>query len=272
MPKGILELSLSTQSCLNDGERDTTNLFCLAANLLSTRDSFRKQTTDQATMVDRLLAADQALEIWHSHLGPEYDTCRIPTAANTSSGSNNTTYTDYYDIYESQLSARLMNSYRSIRILAHELIIKCNPIQTLEQELQQAASKAIINKFSAEICASVPYFLGFHNTTTTTTTTTTTSPSLSLPPSPKTDYDNKNNNKNNNNNSEVAIPLPSITTAYSILRPLSCAGDNANTPPEMRKWCAAQMRRVYELTGIKLATYMADNMEARTEITEWAEI
>lgn len=146
-----------------------------------------------------------------------------------------------YHVYKESWMAHIYNSYRTCRILLHEIIrdqllaasTAMTPIIPIAQMIVQGEkSVAIMLELQADILASIPRFT----------------------PSPI---------------SESAQGLLEGSRSYFILWPLYLVGNMDLTTDPIREWAIQRLRNIGETVGIRQALVVAEYMERRKYIMVW---
>ncbi|XMA11897.1 hypothetical protein WAI453_004688 [Rhynchosporium graminicola] len=145
-----------------------SNLAIRYCNLRASMSSFRDYS-DSERIIATACALDFEYEMWTKTCPLQY----IYQTVNLNERSEDV-FSDHYHVYSSVWVGALWNNYRSARILVNELILdqlgylyQNNPESCLLwhencfYENQILASKSMLLQLCHDICASVPYFLGY---------------------------------------------------------------------------------------------------------------
>jgi hypothetical protein len=133
-------------------------------SLLSTLHSSR--LVNSCPMVSLALSIEADLAHWVNHLIPGYAYTIIPLQ-----GASREVYSDSYHIYPHLRIARIWARYRCSRILVHEVILDTisplslpsTNLQPTFYEVQRHTSESLLATLTSDICASVPFYLGYNN-------------------------------------------------------------------------------------------------------------
>jgi hypothetical protein len=170
-------------------------------------------------------------------------------------------FADYYDVYHDVFTAGVWNSFRSIRIMLHEILIEhlvklCSSPEsmTLNREIflssykaQIFTSKTIINTLTHEICASVPYYFNYHQRA----------------------MDNFGER-----------PRAKAIAGYLLMWPLYTAAVAGRVSAQMREWIAGRLKDVGDVMGVRHAYALGlvarvkremSDLEVQREKEEWDE-
>lgn len=142
-----------------------------------------------------------------------------------------------YDIYPTSQIVVVWNHYRSLRIITNEIILDAldasDQADNPHRESQRLSSQQCFKKLTAEICASVPPFLGFPGGDTGST---------------------------------------SVMMGTLLLWPLYTCAAHDYASPRTRDWVILQCEKIGETMGIRLATSLAKVLMTRGEVTVWDRI
>jgi hypothetical protein len=157
-------------------------------------------------------------------------------------------FSDHYHVYPNLWISTVWNHYRSVRILVNELILGqlChlylnNPESPLLWndacffESQVLASNTILLQLCHDICASVPYFLGFDP-----------------------DADKR-----------MPRPIPKAVSGNLLLWPLYSAAVTDLVSDIMRDWVAGRLRWISDVIGIRQAAPLALSLRRKQDILMW---
>jgi hypothetical protein len=194
-----------------------------------------------AEIVSSALNIDAKLVTWAATLPPQYAYDIISI-----SEPSEEIFTDHYHVYRSLWIAVIWNNYRCIRILVNELLLVHLLHLSQEQESfpnqqefffsydsEVTRVKSVMITLTHEICASVPFHLGYHGS------------QKSPPPSPK-----------------------AVNGNYLIM-PLYIAASMGPASNMMRAWAVTRLEKVGESMGIRQAAVMASVLKRGGTITVW---
>lgn len=157
-------------------------------------------------------------------------------------------FSDHYHVYNNLWIATVWNNYRSVRILLHEILLDqlChlylnNPESSLLWndlnffENQVLASNSILLQLCHDICASVPYYLGFDP------------------------------------NADIFSPrqVPKAVAGNLLLWPLYIAGCTDLVSDMMRDWAGGRLRWISDVIGIRQAAPLAFSMKRKQDLLTW---
>jgi hypothetical protein len=169
-------------------------------------------------------------------------------------------FADYYDVYSDVFTAGIWNSFRSLRIMLHEILIErlvklCSSSGCIivGQEIissykaQIFTSRAMINILTHEVCASVPFYFNYHQ---------------------------------RDMESFGERPPPKALTGYLLMWPLYTAAVAGRVSAQMRNWIAGRLKNIGDVMGMRHAyalgsvaaekREMAD-LEVQKQEEEWVE-
>lgn len=236
--KAALEFETPEQAAL-------TSLSELSIKYLDIRSSMSsfKDYSNSENIIPALLALDAEYTEWASRCPPQF----IYTTVNLKERSDEV-FSDHYHIYPSIWVAKIWNGYRCVRILVNELLVdQLNhlfqrpktslPVQdgnTCAYENQILASNSMLLQLAHDICASVPYCLGYDNAL---------DPALREP--------------------------PRAASGNLLLWPLYSAAVTGMVSPMMRDWVAGRLMLIGEVIGIKQAIALAQSLMSTQDIGDW---
>jgi hypothetical protein len=199
--------------------------------------------SDPERIITTACAIDQELDSWSK-------TCPIQFIYQTVTlkERNEEVFSDHYHVYLSVWVATVWNHYRSIRLLINELILDqlCNlylnnPEASLLWndpvffENQVLASNTTLLQLCHDICASVPYYLGFDP-----------------------DADKR-----------MPRPIPKAVIGNLLLWPLYSAAVTGLVSDIMRDWVARQLQWISDVIGIRQAGPLALTLMRKQDILVW---
>jgi hypothetical protein len=112
------------------------------------------------------LVVDSMLFNWVSNAPSRYSHTTVPVSQPSES-----VYEDYFHIYTSVGTASMVNNYRVIRIILHEIIISqiahliqspLSPDHQATYKTQIRTSQTLIQQLKRDVCASVPFYFDYH--------------------------------------------------------------------------------------------------------------
>lgn len=157
-------------------------------------------------------------------------------------------FSDHYHVYPNLWVATVWNNYRAVRLLINELILDqlCHlylnspesPLlwnDTCFFENQVLASNATLLQLCHDICASVPFYLGFDP------------------------------------NADKRMPraIPKAVSGNLLLWPLYTAGCTDLVSDMMRDWVAERLRWISDIIGIRQAAPLAFSLRRKQDILTW---
>lgn len=183
--------------------------------------------TDISDVVLTALAIDHDLTMWPKDLPPVFNYTSSYVEAVTEQ-----VYGNYYHVYENLWVASVWNNYRTTQLMLHGLILEClapyAPFAALagltqSPALQRQKSLQVVHTIGAEIAASVPFHLGFSNS------------------SERSSFEKKS---------------PAAGGLFS-LWPLYILGVTDSVPEDLRAWAGGRLAVVGKLMGIQTALMLA---------------
>lgn len=157
-------------------------------------------------------------------------------------------FSDHYHVYSSVWIAAVLNNYRSARILVNELILdqlgylytnvpESNLLwnDNCFYENQLLTSNTTLLQLCHDICASVPYFLGYN-------------------PDQASIYANQK---------------PRCVNGNLLLWPLYTAGVTGMVSDMMRSWVAGRLQYITDVMGIRQAAPLAYSVVRRQDHSLW---
>lgn len=211
-------------------------------NLRASMSSFRDYSES-----DRIISTACAIEKGYADWGK---TCPIQFIYQTVNlkERNEEVFSDNFHVYSNISIATYWNHYRCVRILLNELILdqlgnlyRNNPESTLLwtessfEENQMLISNTTLLQLCQDICASVPYILGFDP-----------------------DRDPK-----------LPREIPKAIHGNLLIWPLYTAGVTDMVSDLMRKWVAERLQWISDVMGVHQAGPLASTLMARQDIDKW---
>ncbi|KAL2061307.1 hypothetical protein VTL71DRAFT_7580 [Oculimacula yallundae] len=218
-----------------------SNLAIRYCNLRASMSCFRDYS-DPERIISTACALDSEYEIWTR-------TCPIQYIYQTVTLNERAddVFSDHYHAYSTIWIAAVWNNYRSARILVNELILdqlgylyQNHPESSLIwgdhclYENQILSSNSTLLQLCHEICASVPYFLGYNPGTT-----------------------------------GLLDQTPKSVNGNLLLWPLYTAGVTGMVSEVMRFWVAGRLQWIAHVMGIRQAGALAYSMLRRQDHLLW---
>ncbi|KAG4439020.1 hypothetical protein IFR05_005484 [Cadophora sp. M221] len=216
------------------------NLAIRYCNLRASMSSFRDYS-DPERIISTACALDMEYDIWARTCPLQYIYQTV-----TLSERSDEVFSDHYHVYSSIWIAAIWNNYRSARILVNELILdqlgylyQTNPDLGLLwedhcfYENQILTSNSTLLQLCHDICASVPYFLGY------------------------------------NPESQGFMEAPKSVNGNLLLWPLYTAGVTGMVSDVMRCWVAGRLQWITDVMGIRQAAPLAYSMVRRQDHLLW---
>ena len=157
-------------------------------------------------------------------------------------------FSDHFHTYNNLFIAAIWNHYRSVRILLNELLL--DQLTHFSQtkfdstlagaddsifESQMLASKMTLLKLCHDICASVPYFLGFDP----------------------------------NRDPDLPYEIPKTVHGNMLIWPLYTAGVTPLVSDVMRSWVAGRLQWIADVLGVRQANLLAFKVRNQQEVLTW---
>jgi hypothetical protein len=194
-----------------------------------------------AEIVGSVLNIDAKLMTWATTLPPQYAYDIISIAE-----PSEEIFTDHYHRYRNLWIASVWNNYRCIRVLVNELLfvhlLHLSQKQTSFLDEQEVFSSydseftrvnSVMMTLTHDICASVPFYLGYHE-------------GRSSPPTP-----------------------PKAVNGNLLIWPLYTAASMNMVSDMMRTWAVTRLEKVGEILGIRQASVLASVLRRGKTITLW---
>lgn len=209
-------------------------------NLRASMSSFRDYS-DPDRIISTACALDAEYEVWAKTCPIQYIFQTV-----TLSERNDDVFSDSYHIYPSVWIGAIWNNYRSARILVNALILDQlkHQYEALESSLlwndqcfdqnQILTSTTTVLQLCHDICASVPYFLGY---------------------SP--------------DSSGSSGQPPRCVNGNLLLWPLYTVGECEVGSDVMRSWVAGRLQWITDVMGIRQAAPLAHSVVKRQEHLLW---
>ena len=207
------------------------------------------------SIISEALSIATDLKDWHSALPLDH----LPTSTVKIYSPTPEIYSDYYHIYRDVSTATLMNNYRAILILVHEIILDqlsyirhpspeelnhqnsysrtSSPFYIAQIQTQVKSSQTTILELIDLICASVPFHLDYEYCTASP-------PTKSEPPHPRAAGGN------------------------AIMWPLYVAAQISFVRSSTRAWIIGRLNKIGAEMGVQQATVMAKFLLQRKEVTD----
>jgi len=196
--------------------------------------------TNYAHIIASLQALDVQYGAWLDTCPASFEYTTVPLQQRSSE-----VFSDSYHVYSSIGVAAVWNNYRCVRILVNELLLaQLNyKIKTLEDAAtlvhyslweQQTRALNTVLQLSHDICASVPFFLGYPDYT----------------------------------HGGSGLP-PKAISGNLLIWPLYIAACTGLVSTVMRSWIMGRLRLVSEMLGIGQAAPLAHRLSLNQELLEW---
>jgi hypothetical protein len=218
------------------------NLASRYCNLRSSMSSFHDYS-DSERIISAACAIDNDYEIWAK-------TCPFQFIYQTVTlrERSDEVFSDHYHVYPTLWTATAWNNYRAVRLLINELILNqlCHLYLNNSEspllwndacffENRVLASNRILLQLCHDICASVPFYLGFDL------------------------------------NAEKDMPraIPKAINGNLLLWPLYAAGCTDLVSDMMRDWVAGRLRWISDVIGIRQAAPLAFSLRRKQDHLRW---
>lgn len=213
--------------------------FC---DLRATMSSFHDYSNAE-NIITAALAIDSKLVECAFTYAPECMFYKTVTLRQRSDGI----FSDHYHIYDSVWAASLWNHYRCVRILINEIVcVQVTHLKNIHPELfvleprnpifsdsQLETSTTTIIQLSHDICASVPFMLGYKE------------------------------------GGEVTLGSAKAVTGNLLLWPLYIAACTPMVSDMMCHWVAGRLRVISDVMGIKQAAPLSHILTKRKDLLAW---
>ncbi|TGO36881.1 hypothetical protein BHYA_0112g00200 [Botrytis hyacinthi] len=194
-------------------------------------------------IIKAALVIDSKLVEWAFNCPPECMFYRTLTLRQMSDG----VFSDHYHIYDSIWAAALWNHYRCVRILINEVIyVQLTHLRNIQPELfdqelrnpifsdsQLEISTTAVIQLSHDICASVPFMLGYME------------------------------------GREVTLNSAKGVSGNLLLWPLYTAACTPLVSDMMSHWVAGRLRVISDIMGIKQAAPLSHILTKRKDLLAW---
>jgi hypothetical protein len=222
IPPMIADWSLPASVVVNRHQPGQSQLDEISIQLCKLRCSIKDGLIFGDEAIGRAVSIDSDLEGWATYTPIS---CRFHEVFDLDHPED--VFLGYYHVYAETRVAILWNHYRTLRILANEVLLDAfcpDDAGTGSCPLsQRLASEQLIQKFTAEICASVPPVLGF----------------------------------------PTSLSRAQVIVGTLFLWPLyTCAAQNY-VSPMTRDWVIIQLEKMGATMGIRLATLLARALRAK---------
>jgi len=227
----------------SDEEVAVTTLCYISAEYCSFRSAMRCfcDYSRSAEVISTVLNIDAKLATWATTLPPQYAYDIISI-----SELSEEIFADHYHLYRNLWLAMIWNNYRCIRILVNELLLvhllHLSHEQTSFPDHQEflfsydsevTRVKSVMMTLIHEICASVPFYLGYHG-------------------------------------SEKSPPItPKVVNGNLLIWPLYIAASIGAASNMMQAWAVTRLEKVGESMGIRQAAVLATVLRRGKTITLW---
>ncbi|KAH7327287.1 hypothetical protein BKA65DRAFT_528232 [Rhexocercosporidium sp. MPI-PUGE-AT-0058] len=218
-----------------------SNLAIRYCNLRASMSSFRDYS-DPERVISTACTLDNEYDMWARTCPLQYIYQTV-----TLNERSDDVFSDHYHVYSSIWIAAIWNNYRSARILVNELILdqlgylsQVNPESNLLwedhcfYENQILTSNSTLLQLCYDICASVPYFLGY-----------------------------------NPESRGFTDQAPKSVNGNLLIWPLYTAGVTGMVSDVMRCWVAGRLQWITDVMGIRQAAPLAYSMVRRQDHLLW---
>jgi hypothetical protein len=197
--------------------------------------------TSPAIISARLLAIDQQLVLWKRNLPTSWSCTTYQTQGLVKQSFH--VWQSRYDVYTDLWIVAVLNSYRCVRLIIHEAIVKSIVAHgSIEYQDLLQASITTLREVVDDMCSSVPYLLGC------------------------------NPSENPAEHSGAPGPPP-IPGGYVLVWPLFLSGMMRTTPQSQREWIARVLKHIGLTMGLRLAmsmaTVMSDHSKTLSDGESW---
>ncbi|KAG0645460.1 hypothetical protein D0Z07_8609 [Hyphodiscus hymeniophilus] len=245
VPPNISEWSQAALEYETEEEAVSTNLSEIAikyCNLRASMSSFNDYSNSEY-LIACLCSVDLEYSEFLNH-------CPISFIYSTMSLDRRSeeVFSDHYHVYSSIWTATVWNHYRCVRILVNELIIdQISYVLTHPEEYasswesvsfyesQLLASNSTLQHLCHDICASVPFYLGYSV----------------------------------NASDRASRPPPKAVSGNLLLWPLYSAAVTRIVSDVMRDWVAGRLRIIADVMGIRQAAPLAYTLGLQQDLLEW---
>ncbi|MCJ1403600.1 hypothetical protein MMC11_006823 [Xylographa trunciseda] len=244
VPDDIAEWTFFAMAYETEQEIIASTLCCIIikfCNLRASMDSFHDYR-QSARVVSAAFDIDAELADWAVRCPAQYIYNTV-----TMQSRSESVFSDYYHTYDTIWTAYTWNSYRSIRILLNEMLLEQlrhltqYPLDYLEPydeysllpyETQILCCKSLLVQLTQDICASVPFYLGYHN----------------------------------QEDGPESMQVPPVAAGGNLLLwPLYTAACTNVVSDMMRLWVIGRLEKIAEVMGIRQATALAHLLHLRKD-------
>ena len=228
-PQIVVDWSCKVKNLVSGPKLWENSLEDISIRLCDLRSSIKQGSIDNDEAIRLAATLDEELEAWLSKVPEYFSYSKIYDFENPGD-----VFFGCYHVYSETRVVSVWNHYRSLRIITNEVIIDAisSSGNATSREVQRLSSEQLLNKLTADICGSVPPFLGY---------------------------------RNGQKNAPVMIGTLLLWPLYT------CAAQNYASPAA-RDWIVLQLDKIGEVMGIRLATSLARVLRTRGEVTVWSRI
>lgn len=228
-PQIVVDWSCKVKGLVSGPKLWENSLEDISIRLCDLRSSIKQGSIDNDEAIRLAATLDEDLEAWLSKVPEYFSYSKIYDFENPED-----VFFGCYHVYSETRVVSVWNHYRSLRIITNEVIIDAiySSGNATSHEVQRRSSEQLLNKLTADICGSVPPFLGY---------------------------------RNGQKNAPVMIGTLLLWPLYT------CAAQNYASPVA-RDWIILQLDKIGEVMGIRLATSLARVLRTRGEVTVWSRI
>ena len=201
-----------------------------------------RRNHDRASIIPLALAIDADLDSWAAAVPPQWRYTTVYTSQKCRE-----VFSDHYHMYRDHYIAGMWNGYRCVRVIVQEKLLEeyvhLHKLSLLGQQdavespysPQIRASESAILEAVKSIYASVPQYLG-----------------------DTPDFASR----------DSMMPSRAAACAGFLLWPLFTAGISTPVSEATRMWAAGRLKRIAEMSGIQQASFLAQAVANRDEVTE----
>ena len=201
--------------------------------------------SNSASIASQALKIDRKFQDWEAKVPLNYLYQTVLVAEATDE-----VFSDHYHVYANVWSAAAWNSYRTLRIILNEILIVqlvylCETSLAMDDDekdllasyrKQISASRSLVEQLARDVCASVPFYFGYH--------------------------------KKEHHKLWVRPLVPAVSGMLLLWRLYSCAVAG-RISDSMLAWIVGRLNELAEVTGIRHASALAKVLSQRKEIAVW---
>ncbi|MCJ1393147.1 hypothetical protein MMC18_006019 [Xylographa bjoerkii] len=244
VPDDVAEWTLSAMAYETPEELISSTLSSIVikfCNLRASMESFH-DFRHSARIISAAFTIDAELADWAARCPAQYIYSTV-----TMQSRSESVFSDYYHTYDTIWIAWTWNSYRSIRILLNETLLQqlthlsqypldypepYDEYSSLPYETQILCCKSLLVQLTQDICASVPFYLGYHS----------------------------------QQDGVESMQAPPVAAGGNLLLwPLFTAACTNVVSEMMRLWVVGRLEKIAEDMGIRQATALAHLLRIRKD-------